>query len=94
MYFKGFMRCTNTEFVHHGQFSRLAGDDRKFGVLFSNLQEYNFSRPSYVNNSVFHHGYFEAIGIISSNGIPIDNNIIYHSLDYSIYVQKSHSTVI
>jgi hypothetical protein len=92
LYYKGFMRTTNTEFIHHGQFSRMASDDQKFGILFSNLQEYNSSRPTYIRNSSFHHGYYAAIGILGSNGLPIENNVIYHSIDYSILVEESHST--
>ena len=54
--YKGFMRASNIEMIRPGQYDRNAGDDSKYGVLFSNLGDFNAKRPSYVKSSSFHHG--------------------------------------
>lgn len=77
MYYKGYARLSNVEFVHPGQFFRGTGDDSTFGIIISNLGEYNYSRSTYVRSCSFHHGYSAAIGILGSNSIPIENNVFY-----------------
>ena len=91
VFYKGFARLSNVEFDLFGQFNR--GNDRKYGILFSNLGDYNYSRPSYVRNCSFHHGFTTAIGIQGSNSIPIENNIVHRTLDFGIYIE-AHSNII
>jgi hypothetical protein len=86
-YYKGFARVENCEFIRFGQFGRESGDDSKFGILLSNLGEYNSTRASYVRNSAFHHGLGVAVGIFSSQGFSIENNVIHRTLDYSIRLE-------
>ncbi|CAF0710276.1 unnamed protein product [Brachionus calyciflorus] len=93
VYYKGYARLSNVELNHPGQFSRNSGDDYKYGILFSNLGAYNYSRPSYVNNCAFHHGFSAAVGISDSQSIPITNNVIYYTIDFAIRV-TSHSNII
>lgn len=90
LYYKGYARISDTEFVRPGQFSRESEDDSTFGILFSNLGAYNTVRPSYVRNSAFHHGLGTAIGIFGSTGIPIENNVIYYTIEWSILVKGSY----
>ncbi len=92
-YYKGFARVENCEFNRFGQFSRDAGDDIKFGILLSNLGIYNSSRPSYVRNSAFHNGLGVAVGIFSSQGFPIVNNVIHRTIDYSIRIEGAENIV-
>ena len=77
MYYKGYARLSNVEFVHPGQLFRGTGADATFGIMISDLGAYNNSRPTYVRSCSFHHGYAAAIGIITSNSIPIENNVLY-----------------
>lgn len=93
MYYKGFARISDIQFFHPGQYSRAAEDDFGYGILFSNLQDYNYTRPSYVRNSAFHHGFSAAIGILGSYSIPIEDNVIHHSIDFGIRL-KGHSTIV
>ncbi len=93
VYYKGFARLSNVEMIHPGQFSRYSGDDSKFGILFSNLLEYNTLRPSYVRNCAFHHGFSAAVGIYISARIPIENNVIYQTIGYGLKI-GGHSNII
>jgi len=77
LYYKGFARISNVEMVHAGQFDRGSGDDAKYGIFMSNLGKFNFSRPTYVNSSSFHHGLGGAVGVLNSNDIPIYGNVIH-----------------
>jgi len=65
----------------------------RYGILFSNLGDYNDSRPSYVVNSSFHHCYSAAIGVLSSAGIPIENNVVYRTISYGIRVEGNSNII-
>ncbi len=93
VYYKGFARITDCEFKYFGQFSRSADDDYKYGILLSNLGEFDLTRPTYVRNSAFHNGFATAIGIFNCIKMPIETNIVHRSLDYSIRVE-GHSNII
>lgn len=93
MYYKGFTRLSNVEFNHPGQFSRESGDDSKYGILLSDLGAYNSSRPSYITNCAFHHGFSAAIGIFTSSSIPIVNNVIYYTIDYGLFIQGDSNII-
>ena len=92
-YYKGYARISDVEFNRAGQYSRDTGDDSKFGILFSNLGDYNVSRPSYVRNSAFNFCYFTAVTIYDSNSIPIENNVIYRTLDWSLLIKASGNLI-
>lgn len=87
LYYKGYARISNTEFVHPGQFSRNSDDDSKFGILYSDLLAYDYIRPSYVTDSSFHHGLGTAIGIFGSSSIPITNNVIYYTINNAMFIK-------
>ena len=53
----------------------------------------NWTRPTYVKNCAFHHGFSVAIGISGSASIPIENNVIHHTLDMGLKIE-SHSNII
>jgi parallel beta-helix repeat protein len=92
-YYKGFARVENCEFNRFGQFSRDAGDDIGDGVLISDLGVYNSSRPTYIRNNAFHNGFGVAIGIFSSQGFPIVNNVIHRTIDYAIRVEGAENII-
>ena len=93
MYYKGYARLSNVEFYHSGQYNRDVEVDTPFGVMISNLGAYNSQRPTYLRSCAFHHGYYAAIGILGSSSIPIENNVIYRTLDYSIYLEGDSNIV-
>ena len=93
LYYKGYARLSNVELNHFGQFNRESEDDSTYGILFSNLLEYNYSRPSYVRNCGFNYGYAAAVGIFISASIPIENNVVYHTIDWGLKIQ-GHSNII
>ena len=93
VFYKGYARISHAQFVHPGQFSLDVGDDAKYGILFSNLGDYNYSRPSYVRSSSFHHCYSAAIGIFGSNSIPIENNVIYRTIAFSLNIQGNSNII-
>ncbi len=92
-YYKGFARISNCEMVHGGQFNRNFGEDVQYGILISNMGEYNASRPTYVKSSAFHHGLGVAIGILSSAGVLIENNIVHHTIDFGIRVEGKNNLI-
>ena len=83
-YYRGFARVDNVEFLRYGQLDNTAGDDVKYGMLLSNIGTYNASRPSYIRGCAFYHGLGTAIGIKSSKGFTIENNIVHHSISYGM----------
>jgi len=85
--YKGFARISNVEFQKFGQFGFESQDDSSYGLLFTNLGDYNWLRPSYVKSSTFHHGYSCAIGIFKSNSIPIESNVIYRTISFGLNIQ-------
>ena len=93
VYYKGYARLSNVELYHPGQFFRGTSDDATYGILISDLGVYNYSRPTYVRSCAFHHGYTAAIGILGSSSIPIENNVIYKTLDFSIYLEGDSNII-
>ena len=93
MYYKGYARLSNVEFAYGGQFSRLDGDDRGFTILISNLGAYNYNRPTYVRSCAFHHNYFAALGILGSSSIPFEKNVVYRTLEYSLYLEGDSNII-
>jgi hypothetical protein len=93
VYYKGYARVENVQLKHFGQFTRAAEDDIKYGILFSDLGNYDSTRPSYLKNCAFHNGFSGAVGIRNSASLPIYNNIIHHTLDFAIRVE-GHSNIV
>lgn len=91
LYYKGFTRLSDVEFNHPGQYS--GDDDSKYGILLSDLGTFDYSRPSYVTNCAFHNGFSAAIGIFSSSRIPIENNVIYYTIDYGLFIQGDSNII-
>jgi hypothetical protein len=87
LYYKGYARISNTEFVHPGQFSRESADDSEFGIFYNHLLAYDNVRPSYVRDSAFHQCFGTAIGILRSSSIPITNNVIYYTINIAMSIQ-------
>ena len=73
--------------------NRNSGEDSRYAMLFSDLGAFNSSRPTYVRNCAFHHGYSTAIGIFSSNSIPIENNVVHRTLNMGFDIQGNSNII-
>ena len=93
VYYKGYARLSDVEFDHPGQFSRAAQDDSLYGILVSNLGEYDYKRPTYIRNCAFREAYSAAIGILDTATIPVENNVIYRTIEFGIRL-SGHSNII
>ena len=93
MYFKGYARLSNVELYHPGQFFRGTAADSTYGIIMSDLGDYNYSRPTYVRSCAFHQAYTAAIGLFGSNSIPIENNVFYRTLDFAIWVEGNSNII-
>ena len=91
--YSGFIRVSNVEFNLFGQYSTYSGSDHAYGILFSNLGNFNPIRPSYLTNSAFHNGFSSAIGILGSNGISITNNVFHRTLDYALWIEGADNII-
>ena len=91
--YMGYTRLSNVEFYHPGQFSRGIRAKSPFGIMYSYIGSYNNIRPTYVKSCSFHHGYSAAIGILGSASLPIENNLFYKTLDYSIYLEGNSNII-
>jgi hypothetical protein len=93
--YEGYVRLSNVEFVHPGQFYRSTSTDSRYGIVLADLGAYDTTRPTYVTSCSFHHGYSIAIGIFGSSSIPIESNVFYRTLDAAIYLAlDTDSTII
>ena len=93
LYYKGYARLTNVEFVHPGQFFRGTSYDATYGIIISNLGAYDYVRTTYVRSCSFHQGYSVGIGILGSSSIPIESNVFYGSLDSAVYLEGDSNIV-
>ena len=91
--YQGFARIENVEFNLFGQLPLESIDDYTFGVSFLNLGSYDTTRPSYINGSSFHNGFYGAIGVFASSSIPIINNVIYQTYDCAIWVEGNSNII-
>ncbi len=76
-----------------GQFSTYGGDDFAYGILFSDLGSYDSIRHTYLKNSAFHIGFSAAIGILNSASIPVTDNVIHYTIDYTIWVEGNSNII-
>ncbi|CAF3397266.1 unnamed protein product, partial [Rotaria socialis] len=85
-YYKGYARISDTQFIGFGQYIDAPKEDRREGFHLFNLGSWNASRPTYINSCSFDTGYYPAIGIWSTDGVPITNNVVYNTFESAIVV--------
>ncbi|XP_048451560.1 fibrocystin-L-like [Rhincodon typus] len=73
--FKGHARIQDVEFYHSGQYGYLSYFDPRYSVSFLNLGEI-VENDSYIRGCSFHHGFAPAIGVLETNGLDINDNVI------------------
>ncbi|XP_066572050.1 PKHD1 like 1, tandem duplicate 1 isoform X2 [Amia ocellicauda] len=83
--YKGYAKIRNVEFYHSGQEGYRDYIDPRYSVAFVNLGEVTIN-DSYVQGCAFHHGFSPAIGVFGTDGLTIDDNVIYFTVGEGIRV--------
>ena len=82
--YSGFVKLDSIEVCHCGQGGFFSPRDPRYSIAFKN--NFDKSSGSYIRRSSVHHGYNTAIGIHTSNGVEISDNVIYRTTDSSVKV--------
>uniref|UniRef100_S4RUK3 Polycystic kidney and hepatic disease 1 (autosomal recessive)-like 1 n=1 Tax=Petromyzon marinus TaxID=7757 RepID=S4RUK3_PETMA len=88
--YRGFARISNVEFYHSGQEGYREPTDPRYSVAFLGLGQANSETPSYVRGCSFHHGFAPAIGVFSTDGVDIDDNVVHFTVGEGIRVEGGH----
>ncbi|KAM3928399.1 fibrocystin-L-like [Leptodactylus fuscus] len=83
--YRGSARIANVEFYHSGQEGYRDPTDPRYSLAFLNLGEV-LSNESYVKGCAFHNGFSPAIGVFYTNGLSIENNVIFFTVGEGIRV--------
>ncbi|XP_054983665.1 fibrocystin-L [Sorex araneus] len=86
MTFKGNARISNVEFYHSGQEGFRDSTDPRYAVTFLNLGQNAERGSSYIRGCAFHNGFSPAIGVFGTDGLDIDDNIIYFTVGEGIRI--------
>ncbi|XP_049710533.1 fibrocystin-L isoform X3 [Elephas maximus indicus] len=86
MTFRGKARISNVEFYHSGQEGYRDSTDPRYTVTFLNLGQIQEHGSSYIRGCAFHHGFSPAIGVFGTDGLDIDDNIIYFTVGEGIRI--------
>ncbi|XP_043922185.1 fibrocystin-L-like [Protopterus annectens] len=87
---RGAARIRNVEFYHTGQEGYRDSFDPRYSLAFLNLGQTS-QNESYVQGCSFHHGFSPAIGVFGTNGLDIDDNIIYFTVGEGIIISGSEN---
>ncbi len=60
VYYKGFARLSNAQFIGFGQYVDAPNEDKREGIHLYDLGDWNISRPTYVDSCSFDTGYYSA----------------------------------
>ncbi|XP_075128051.1 fibrocystin-L-like [Leptodactylus fuscus] len=83
--YRGNARIENVEFYHFGQKGYTDPTDPRYSLAFLSLGEV-LSNESYVKGCAFHNGFSPAIGVFYTNGLSIENNVIFFTVGDGIRV--------
>uniref|UniRef100_A0A803KL97 Dual-specificity protein phosphatase 22 n=1 Tax=Xenopus tropicalis TaxID=8364 RepID=A0A803KL97_XENTR len=89
--YTGSARIENVEFYHSGQLGYTDPSDPRFSLAFLYLGE--VMNTSYVQGCSFHQGFSPAIGVFATNGLDIEDNVIYFTVGEGIIVSGERITV-
>ncbi|CAF1327808.1 unnamed protein product [Rotaria sordida] len=92
-YYKGYARLSNTQFIGYGQLADGYNSDQRSGIYMYHLGDYNPNRPSFIDACSFDGGFNAAIGIRSTNGILMTNNVIYNTYRSGIVVTGMNNII-
>ncbi|KAG8441692.1 hypothetical protein GDO86_010757 [Hymenochirus boettgeri] len=83
--FTGSAKIENVEFYHTGQEGYRDPTDPRYSLAFLDLGEIP-ENSSYVRGCAFHNGFSPAIGVFSTNGLDVDDNVIHYTVGEGIRV--------
>lgn len=78
------LKLDSVEMRYCGQGGYFSPRDPRYSIAFRN--NFASSNSSYVRRSSIHHGYNTAIGIHTSNGVEVSENVIWRTTDSSVKV--------
>ena len=76
----GFARLSDVEFYHTGQEGWTDDYDPRFSLAYVDVGEVTDVKPSYVKGCTFNEGYSSAIGVYGTNGLVVEDNVVYRPL--------------
>ncbi len=80
--YSGHLWIDSVEFRYCGQGGYYSPRDPRYSIAFQN--NFDSSRSDYVRRCSIHHGYNTAIGIHTSNGVEVSQNVVWRTTDSGI----------
>ncbi|XP_077870118.1 fibrocystin-L-like [Saccoglossus kowalevskii] len=81
-------RIENVEFKNCGQEGWPDYSDPRYALAFRDVGDI-IQNSSYIRGNSFHHGFNTGIGVYTTNGLNIENNVIHHTVGAGIIVAGS-----
>ena len=85
--FTGQAHFDSVEFRYCGQGGYFAPHDPRYSIAFKDMSD--GSSRSYIRRCSIHHGYNTAIGVHRSNGVVLEDNVIYRTTGSSVKIGGS-----
>ena len=82
--YSGHLWMDSVEFRYCGQGGYFSPRDPRYSIAFRD--SYDGAAGSYIRRCSIHHGYNTAIGIHTTNGVEVSNNVIWRTTDSSVKV--------
>ena len=89
--YSGFIKMEGVEVRHCGQGGYHSPRDPRYSIAFRN--NFGNSVGSFIRGCSIHHGYNTAIGVHTSNGVTVSQNVVYRTTGSSIIVGGAGSVV-
>ncbi|XP_006825958.1 fibrocystin-L-like [Saccoglossus kowalevskii] len=83
-------RIENVEFKNCGQEGWPDYSDPRYALAFRDVGDI-IQNSSYIRGNSFHHGFNTGIGVYTTNGLNIENNVIHHTVGAGIIVAGSEN---
>lgn len=77
--YSGHLRLQSVEFRFCGQGGYFSPRDPRYSIAFRSSRD--TSVGSYIRDSSIHHGYNTAVGVHSSNGVAMERNVVWRTID-------------
>ncbi|XP_030644362.1 PKHD1 like 1, tandem duplicate 1 [Chanos chanos] len=90
--YRGKAQIRDVEFYHTGQEGWSDYTDPRYSVAFLNLGEV-VENESYIKGCAFHNGFAPAIGVFGTDGLSVDDNIIFFTVGEGIRVWGNNNVI-